>query len=259
MSDQKTKSKVAKCLLAGGLIVAGMNPAVSLGQEAVTPSPEKVSEPPVVMFNTFHLKRGEETSFLTTMRTNARHARKEKGNIIFDVYQPEDGASDLYLVERWSSQRILDKHMQTAPLKAVMEHVKTATTEAPNLEYLKEVSSPLLPKAISSPAATRNVVVTLFAKPERQSDLILALQTVTEHSRSAPGNLSFNVFQDVSDANRFVIVERWVSVEAHEKHLTQPYIQPLQAAFEQDLREPAVNGRLLLKDVFASESVATTR
>lgn len=206
---------------------------------------------PVIMLVTLPIQEDSLGEFLPVMQRNVQQSRLESGNISFDVYQRETGESDLFLFERWETQAALDEHMQTAHLLAVetaLEHT-LREGEDPATVHLIALSDSAPQQTIPSPQTTRNVVVSLYIKPEAREAFVAALLATVEPSRAAPGNYEFDVYQDVSDPNALVIVERWESVAAHEAHLEQPYNEPLNAIFESSLARPLGEGRRLLSDV----------
>ncbi|WP_322062394.1 putative quinol monooxygenase [Paraburkholderia sp. J63] len=70
-----------------------------------------------------------------------------------------------------------------------------------------------------------HIVVVLYAKEGRESELHAALVAVVEPSRRDHGNLGYELFSDQDDPRRFVFVEHWENAEAQEKHHTKsPHI-----------------------------------
>lgn len=208
---------------------------------------------PVLMFNTLPVRAQALDGFLPVMRANVAASRQEAGNLSFDVYQREEGGSDLFLFERWESPAALDAHMQTPHLRAVADAASTALGEPEQSVRLREISEPAPWREPSDAATTRNLIVSLSVRPERREEFVAALLGTVAPSRAAPGNLVFDVYEDVNDPNTLVILERWTSVVAHEAHLTQPYNEPLNAIFEQSLAAPLAEGRRLLRDVSAPQ------
>lgn len=65
------------------------------------------------------------------------------------------------------------------------------------------------------------IVVSLYAKKDREQELRAHLIAVVEPSRREEGNLRYELFVDQDDPRRFVFVEHWASPETRERHHTQ--------------------------------------
>ncbi|WP_395697778.1 putative quinol monooxygenase [Methylocella sp.] len=211
---------------------------------------ERASDP-VILLVRIPLKADAFAGFLSVMRNNVQESRKEPGNISFHAYQPEDGGPDLILVEHWKSQAVLDIHGDTPHLNAVKAAFQQAARDGQGMDIAKltAISPAAAQKDIPSPETTRNVVVVLHVKSDARDSVEKALLDVVGPSRAAPGNISFDVYENQENKNNFVLVERWVSIAAHEAHLSQPYNRPLQELLSTSLTQPLDSDRSLLKDV----------
>ena len=65
------------------------------------------------------------------------------------------------------------------------------------------------------------VLVVLYAKAGRESELRDKLRAVVEPSRRDAGNLRYELFAQQDDPRRFIFVEHWESPRAQEDHHTQ--------------------------------------
>lgn len=65
------------------------------------------------------------------------------------------------------------------------------------------------------------VLVVLYAKAGRESELREKLRALVEPSRRDAGNLRYELFAQQDDPRRFVFVEHWESPQAQEAHHTQ--------------------------------------
>jgi len=204
---------------------------------------------PIEFYGLISVKPEAMDRFLSVMRANARASREEVGNVSFDVYRGEDGGTELLLMERWADESAVEAHGRTPHLQAVVGRVEGDLNGAPQELHLVRLSPMAPDKPIADPTATRNVAVTLHAKPEKREAFQQALLDVVEPSRAAPGNLAFDVYRHQDDENTFFIMERWTNAAAHEAHLAQPYNEPLNAILEGTLAQPLGKGRRLLSDV----------
>ena len=71
------------------------------------------------------------------------------------------------------------------------------------------------------------VVATFKVQEGRVDEAIEALTPVIEQTHDEPGCLSYALHRDVNDPLRLVLVERWTSQVALERHFQQPYLEGL--------------------------------
>lgn len=72
---------------------------------------------------------------------------------------------------------------------------------------------------------THTVIVVLEAKAGKEADLKNALDHIVKQSRLEKGCLEFRLHQDNNNAAQFILYENWGSVEAHEEHFKESYVQ----------------------------------
>lgn len=65
------------------------------------------------------------------------------------------------------------------------------------------------------------VLVVLYAKAGRESELREKFKAVVEPSRLDAGNLRYELFEQQDDPRRFIFVEHWESAQAQEAHHTR--------------------------------------
>ncbi|HWD13370.1 putative quinol monooxygenase [Pseudochrobactrum sp. sp1633] len=70
------------------------------------------------------------------------------------------------------------------------------------------------------------VVVSLRAKTGKEGILRRDLKVIVDQSRKEEGNISYDLFIDRDDPERFVFIEHWASQEHQHKHHNEgPHIQ----------------------------------
>lgn len=217
-------SAVSVIALSGGLPVAA----------------QTAGDAPAHVFSILPVKPEALSGFLPVIRANAAASREEPGNISFDVFQNEEGGSDILLFESWKSREAHNEHLQLPHLKAV--EARAGTDFSGNITSVWVSDVPGLPaharKPIPDGATTRNVLVRLRVKPEARDTFLKAFAEVIPASRAAPGNYVFDLYQETDDPNGFFLFERWQSVAAHEAHLGQPYSKTLDEVLPGTLAQP---------------------
>jgi quercetin dioxygenase-like cupin family protein/quinol monooxygenase YgiN len=213
------------------------------------PAIAKIATPdvPVIVLGISPIKREALSAFMPVLLEDVVQGRKEAGNVVFDMYQPIDGAPDLLLVERWRSQADFDAHLKFPYVQEVLDKRISATRKgkAPNAIFLKELSQFTEPKPISEPASTHNIVAAIMLKPQARAKAIQSLLHTVKPGREAQGNLGFDVYQDLKNENQLVIVQRWESAASYRAYLNHPHAKSLHAllkasvtrSFEKDWRE----------------------
>ncbi|WP_315750787.1 MULTISPECIES: putative quinol monooxygenase [unclassified Bradyrhizobium] len=72
-------------------------------------------------------------------------------------------------------------------------------------------------------ASNMKTTALLKAKPGRASELIALLRALANHSRSEPGNLRWDLWQDQSDKTTFIIDELYKDAASVEAHRATPH------------------------------------
>jgi len=65
---------------------------------------------------------------------------------------------------------------------------------------------------------TLTIVATITVKPEHKEDVLKSIKTVVDASRKEPGNIFYDVFEDINNPLKFVFIETWKSQAAIDIH-----------------------------------------
>ena len=77
------------------------------------------------------------------------------------------------------------------------------------------------------------VVVSLAAKPDSLEEFVaLAQEKMVRPTQAAPGCLRYELWQDLDEPGRFVIIEEWESEKAHAAHLASGWLEPVIAELQ---------------------------
>jgi quinol monooxygenase YgiN len=77
------------------------------------------------------------------------------------------------------------------------------------------------------------VVVGLSAKPNSLEEFVaLAQEKMVKPTQAAPGCLRYELWQDLDEPSRFVIIEEWDSEQAHAAHLASGWLEPVIAELQ---------------------------
>jgi quinol monooxygenase YgiN len=76
------------------------------------------------------------------------------------------------------------------------------------------------------------IIANVIADPEYKDELVKAFKAVVDGTRKEPGNISYDLLEDVANPLRFTFVEAWKSQEAIEAHNSSPHFQEFVKAIE---------------------------
>ncbi len=204
-------------------------------------------EPAFQHLVTANIKSEKWDEYVSAMHHNIANSRQEPGNIIFTLYQPEDGSHKVAFMERFKNKAAFEEHMKAnyLPKKATAESLigKMERTE------LNEVTEVPAVEPTDDRLTPRNSIVFFDVKPEKRQDFIDAIAELTPHARQANGNVRFNIFQQVADENKFVLIESWESVADHETHLEQDHSKKFDQDTEGIFVSNPMDTRWLAKDI----------
>ena len=65
---------------------------------------------------------------------------------------------------------------------------------------------------------TLTIVATVIVKPEYKEDVLKSIKTVVDATRKEPGNIFYDVFEDINNPLKFVFIETWKSQAAIDTH-----------------------------------------
>jgi len=65
---------------------------------------------------------------------------------------------------------------------------------------------------------TLTIVATVIVKPEYKDDVLKAIKTVVDATRKEPGNIFYDVFEDINNPLKFIFLETWKSQAAIDSH-----------------------------------------
>ena len=89
------------------------------------------------------------------------------------------------------------------------------------------------------------VVVSLTVNPDSIDEFVQSAQyKMVTPTQSAPGCLRYELWQDIDQPDKFVILEEWESEEAHAAHLASAWLQPVMAELAPFAAGPFVMQRI---------------
>jgi quinol monooxygenase YgiN len=140
----------------------------------------------------------------------------EDGNLRFDVLQEIDRPNRFVVVEAWRDKAALDAHAQAASTLQFRDKLK-AIADAP---YDERVNNGLYigQGKNESQSGAIYVVTHVDVIPPGKDDAMAALKIMSADTANDPGNISYEVLQQVNRANHFTVVEAWTNRKAVDAH-----------------------------------------
>ncbi len=74
---------------------------------------------------------------------------------------------------------------------------------------------------------TIKIIATIIAKTEHRNSVLNAIQTLVVESRKESGCISYDLHCDITNPNKFVILEHWRSQEDIDIHNQTPHFKAL--------------------------------
>lgn len=62
------------------------------------------------------------------------------------------------------------------------------------------------------------IVATILIREQFKNEMVEALKKVTDGTRKEEGNISYDLFQDINDPLKYIILETWKSQDAIKEH-----------------------------------------
>ena len=85
----------------------------------------------------------------------------------------------------------------------------------------------------------------LKARPGKAGELVNLLRALASHSRSEPGNLRWDLWQDQQDETTFIIDELYKDIDPVEAHRATPHFQNYASRINELASRTAVTSRPL--------------
>ena len=83
----------------------------------------------------------------------------------------------------------------------------------------------------------------LRARPGKVGELITLLRALASHSRTEPGNLRWDLWQDQQDETTFIIDELYKDIDAVQAHRATPHFQNYASRINELATRTAVTSR----------------
>ena len=94
----------------------------------------------VTVVATFEAKPGKETELKKILTALVAPTRQEAGCINYDLHQSPDEPGKFLFHENWTSKELLDAHLQSAHIKALLPRVPELAVGMPEIKIWERIA-----------------------------------------------------------------------------------------------------------------------
>jgi quinol monooxygenase YgiN len=184
----------------------------------------------VAVMTQFDVKKDQEKKFHKSLRRYVNRAAHNKNNIMAEAYHEEENTSVMWIIERWNSQRDLDKMRTGAKFKRVNTLSKKMLVQPSKMIYVKDLEPLSKEEWRREPAKhDKPITIVLFvdSKAGTEDKFKEVYHVAMPQFRSEPGVINYQLSQLQEDNTQFVTYEKFRNEAAFQYHLNFPPIQPV--------------------------------
>lgn len=189
----------------------------------------------------FDIKQGHEAKFREALTETVSTAIRLEGNIMAEAYREENEPTVLWLIDRWTSDKELEKFSKSPQGRALDALLQTALTAPPKTYHLKDLE-PLSKQQWRATASSKDqpLTVMLFvdARAGTQQQFKDTYHIAMPKFRSEQGVVTYQLSEIEGDGTQFVTYEKFRSKDAFEYHLNFPPVKPVIEYLETNVKQP---------------------
>ena len=94
----------------------------------------------VTVVATFQARPGKEAELRTALTSLVAPTRREAGCLNYDLHQSPDNPAKFLFHENWTSKALLDAHLQSAHIKALLPRVDDLCVAFPEITLWEKIA-----------------------------------------------------------------------------------------------------------------------
>lgn len=209
----------------------------------------KAEEAIVILFVKVAAKPASQQKAKEALLADVNGARTEAGNLKMELYKADDDPDNFYLFERWQSQKALDNHFKQTYTQGAFELQKADVAMPIEMNYLEELW-PLPTKFQKEEHRSLTTLIVPFEiKPECSDAFIAYFKEFVPQVRKESGNVEFHFHRVIKSDTRFVLYERWESLQDLDAHNRLPSTTTLIVNIRPLLTRAVADYVLFAKDI----------
>ncbi|MDR6845970.1 antibiotic biosynthesis monooxygenase [Flavobacterium granuli] len=193
-------------------------------------SEELKNQEMIAKITRYGVKKEFQEKFQKAVSDYVSESLQNDSNIMSEAYFEQDNQTVIWLFERWTNQKELNKFKSSSKSKTVIALEKSALIKPEKVIYVKDLE-PISKQEWrrASKAEDNQLTIMLFvdAKPGTEENFKAVYHTAMPQFRSEPGVVTYQLSQLNEDKTQFVTFEKFRSNDAFQYHLNFPPIQPV--------------------------------
>lgn len=153
------------------------------------------------------------------LRQYADAARKQPGNVRFDLLQRLARSNQFVTLASWKDRSAYDTHVAASDSTMFRDKIKPYLISAVDDRQHSGLDVAGTATA-AAPGSAIHVVTHVDVPPPSKDDCISLLKALAGESRKEPGVARFEVLQQATRPNHFAVVEIWKDEAAYNSHIT---------------------------------------
>lgn len=189
----------------------------------------------------FEVKPEHEAAFRKALTEMVSSAILLEGNIMAEAYREENKQTILWLVDRWSSNKELEKFSKSTQgrvLDALSQTALTAPPKTYNLNDLEPLSKKQWRAAARSKDQPLTIMLFVDARAGTQQQFKDTYHVAMPKFRSEAGVVTYQLSEIEGDGTQFVTYEKFRNKDAFEYHLNFPPVKPVIEYLESNVKQP---------------------
>lgn len=195
---------------------------------------------PVVRLLQYQVRPEYQAEFRKALEEYVNTSVNATGNIMAEAYYEENDSARLWIIERWTDQRSLERNGESNAAKAIAGLMKQAlltpadTIFMNDLEPLAKEDYHKIPDANDRPLT---IMLFVDAKPGTENEFKKLYHAAMPAFRNEAGVIAYQLSQSPSDKTKFVTYEKFRSEEAFQYHLQFPPVKPVVQYLRTSIKE----------------------
>lgn len=179
----------------------------------------------------YPVKEGQEKKMYKLLHRYVKCATARKSNIMAEAYHEQDTVYVLWVIERWSSNRAVEKMKRKRKFGKLEP---SATIFIKDLEPLSKQQWRRKPGRDDQPMT---ILLFVDSQPGTEAEFKAIYHEAMPQFRSERGVINYQLSELEADSTRFVTYEKFRNEAAFQYHLAFPPIQPVIAYLNTSIRK----------------------
>jgi len=207
--------KPLRCVFVLGLAMTAIGATTDAQAQAPPPAPA-VIEGNIYSVTYVEVMPTSRADGVALLKRYREATRKEDGNLRCETVSRIGQPHQFAILEIWKDQKVFETHRKSENTTQFRDKIQ-AIRNAPTDERV-HIGISVGPMQTGPAGAAVYVLTHVDVIPPRKDDGFAAVKQLGEDSRTAAGNVRFEVVQQTNRPNHFTVIEIWKDAKAVETH-----------------------------------------